>query len=145
MNTETANTAITVSAIIEAPVQQVWKYWTDPKHIIQWNNASPDWHTPRAENDLRVGGKFLSRMEARDGKMGFDFSGTYTKVKLQKLIELTLDDDRRVQVRFDLDGNKTRVTEVFEAEQEYTVELQETGWQAILDNFKKYIEASENK
>lgn len=145
MNTETANTAITVSAIIEAPVQQVWKYWTDPKHIIQWNNASPDWHTPRAENNLRVGGKFLSRMEARDGSEGFDFEGKYLKVETQKLIEYILEDDRRVQVRFDLDGNKTRVTEVFEAEQENTVELQETGWQAILDNFKKYIEASENK
>ncbi|MFA5971325.1 MAG: SRPBCC domain-containing protein [Lentimicrobiaceae bacterium] len=140
MSTKTANIAITVRAIINAPVQKVWEYWTNPKHIIHWNNASPDWHTPRAENDLRVGGKFLSRMEARDGSMGFDFEGTYTKVKHQKLIELTLDDDRKVQVHFDPVGNKTKVTEVFEAEQENTVELQETGWQAILTNFKKYVE-----
>jgi len=143
MNPKTANIAITVSVIIEAPVQIVWEYWTNPKHIINWNNASPDWHTPRAENDLRAGGTFLSRMEARDGSMGFDFSGKYTKVEQQKLIELTLDDDRKVQVRFDADGNNTIVTEVFEAEQENTLELQETGWQAILNNFKKYVEALE--
>jgi uncharacterized protein YndB with AHSA1/START domain len=141
MNTKTANNAITVRALINAPVQKVWEYWTNPQHIIHWNNASPDWHTPRAENDLRAGGKFVSRMEARDGSMGFDFSGKYNKVKHQKIIELTLDDDRKVQVRFDPDGNKTMITEVFDAEQENTVELQKTGWQAILDNFKKYVEA----
>jgi len=145
MNTKTQTIAITVSAIIDAPVKKVWKCWTDTKHIIHWNNASPDWHTPRAENDLRAGGKFLSRMEARDGSIGFDFSGKYTKVEQQKLIELTLDDDRKVQLRFDANGNKTTVTEVFEAEHENTVELQQTGWQAILDNFKKYVEASENE
>jgi len=145
MNTKTVNIAITVRAIINAPVQKVWEYWTNPKHIIHWNNASPDWHTPRAENDLRVGGKFLSRMEARDGSMGFDFSGKYTTLKHQELIELTLDDERKVQVMFDADGNKTRVTEVFEAEQENTVELQETGWQAILNNFKNYVEASDKE
>ncbi len=140
MNTKTANKAITVRALINAPVQKVWEYWTNPQHIIHWNNASPDWHTPRAVNDLRAGGKFVSRMEARDGSMGFDFSGKYNKVKHQKIIELTLDDDRKVQVRFDPDGNKTMITEVFDAEQENTVELQKTGWQAILDNFKKYVE-----
>lgn len=140
MNTKTANNAITVRALINAPVQKVWEYWTNPQHIIHWNNASPDWHTPRAENDLRAGGKFVSRMEARDGSMGFDFSGKYNKVKHQKIIELTLDDNRKVQVRFDPDGNKTMITEVFDAEQENTVELQKTGWQAILDNFKKYVE-----
>ena len=145
MNTKTVNIAITVRAIINAPVQKVWEYWTNPKHIIHWNNASPDWHTPRAENDLRVGGKFLSRMEAKDGSMGFDFSGKYTTVKHQKLIELTLDDERKVQVHFDPDGDKTTVTEVFEAEQENTVELQKTGWQAILNNFKNYVEASDKK
>jgi uncharacterized protein YndB with AHSA1/START domain len=145
MNTKTQNIAITVSAIIDAPVKKVWKYWADPKHIIHWNNASPDWHTPRAENDLRVGGRFLSRMEARDGSIGFDFSGKYTKIEQQKLIELTLGDDRKVQVRFDANGNKTTVTEVFEAEHENPVELQQAGWQAILDNFKKYVEALENE
>ena len=141
MNTKTENIAITISAVLDAPVLKVWECWTDPKHIICWNYASDDWHSPRAENDLRVGGKFVSRMEALDGSMGFDFSGKYTKVEQHKLIELTLDDDRKVQVRFDEVGNKTKVTEVFEAEQENTLELQQTGWQAILNNFKKYVEA----
>ncbi len=145
MNPKTANISITVSAIINSNVQMAWEYWTDPKHIIRWNNASPDWHTPRAENDLRIGGKFLSRMEARDGSMGFDFSGKYTKVVQQKLIELILDDNRKVQVRFEANGNKTTVTEVFEAEHENSIELQQTGWQAILDNFKKYVEGTEKK
>lgn len=145
MHTKTATTAITVNIIIDAPVQKVWDSWTVPAHIVHWNNASPDWHTPRAENDLRVGGKFLSRMEARDGSMGFDFSGEYTKIQQHKLIELTLDDNRKVRVRFDADGHKTKVTEVFEAENQNAVELQQSGWQAILDNFKKYVEASEKE
>lgn len=145
MNTKTANIAITVSAIIDAPVQKVWEYWTDPKHIIHWNFASDDWHSPRAENDLRVGGKFLSRMEARDGSLGFDFEGKYLEVEPQKLIEYILEDDRRIRIRFDSDGVKTIVTEVFDAEHENTVELQQSGWQAILDNFKKYAETSEKK
>ena len=143
MNTKTQNIAITVSAIIDAPVNKVWKYWTDPKHIINWNNASPDWHTPRAENDLRAGGKFLSRMEARDGSMGFDFEGKYLKVEPQKLIEYILGDDRKINVHFDSDGDHTTVTEIFDAEHENPVEMQQTGWQAILDNFKKYVESSE--
>jgi len=143
MTSKNEKISLTVQASINAPVHKVWECWTNPKHIIHWNNASPDWHTPRAENDLRVGGKFVSRMEARDGSMGFDFSGKYTKVIPEKLIELTLDDERKVQLCFDTDGNKTKVVEVFEAEQENTVELQETGWQAILNNFKKYVEAFE--
>jgi uncharacterized protein YndB with AHSA1/START domain len=145
MNTKTPNIAIAVRAVIDAPVHKVWEYWTNPKHIVHWNYASPDWHTPRAENDLRPGGKFVSRMEARDGSIGFDFSGKYSKVEPFTLIEYILDDNRKVEVRFEPDGNKTKVTEVFEAEQENTVELQETGWQAILTNFKNYVEASEKK
>jgi uncharacterized protein YndB with AHSA1/START domain len=141
MKTKTTNIAITVQALINVPVQKVWEYWTNPKHIIHWNNASPDWHTPRAENDLRAGGKFLSRMEARDGSMGFDFEGKYSKVVPQKLIEYILEDDRKIQVFFDSQGDKTSVTEIFDAENENPVEMQETGWQAILDNFKKYVEA----
>lgn len=143
MNTKTANKSITVSVIIYAPVQKVWEYWTNPKHIIRWNNASPDWHTPRAENDLRVGGKFLSRMESRDGSMGFDFEGKYLKVEPQKLIEYILADDRKIRVRFDLDGGITTVTEVFDAETENPVKMQQEGWQAILNNFKEYVESSE--
>lgn len=145
MSTKASETVITVSAIINAPVAKVWESWTDPKHIIHWNNASNDWHTPKAENDLRVGGKFLSRMEARDGSMGFDFTGEYSKIEKFKLIESTLGDGRKLQVHFEAVENGTRVTEVFEAEQENTIELQRTGWQAILDNFKKYVEASKHE
>lgn len=145
MNTKTANIAITVRAIINAPVQEVWEYWTNPKHIIHWNNASDDWYTPRAENDLRVGGKFMSRMEARDGSTGFDFEGKYIKVEPKKIIEYILADDRKIKVRFDSDGVKTTVTEIFDAENENPVEMQQTGWQAILNNFKKYVETPGKK
>jgi len=135
-------TVITVGAEINAPVEKVWEFWTDPKHIVRWNNASDDWHTPKAENDLRVGGKFLSRMEAKDGSMGFDFIGEYTKVEPLRQIEYTLEDDRRVQISFAAESDKTRVTETFEAEQENSVELQQFGWQSIVNNFKRYVETS---
>ena len=136
-------TIITVKATINAPVEKVWKFWTEPRHIMKWNNASDDWHTPRAENDLRVGGKFLSRMEAKDGSWGFDFMGNYTKIEEYKLIEYILGDERKVQISFIAKGNETTVIETFEAEQTHPVEMQQTGWQAILDNFKKYVEASD--
>jgi uncharacterized protein YndB with AHSA1/START domain len=145
MNEKTIYIAITVNAIIDAPVQKVWEYWTDPKHIIHWNFASDDWHTPIAENDLRTGGKFLSRMEARDGSMGFDFEGEYLNVEPLKLIEYVLADDRKIKVYFEPDGDKTKVTEVFDPETQNPVEMQRAGWQAILDNFKKYVEASEKE
>jgi uncharacterized protein YndB with AHSA1/START domain len=145
MNPMTVNIAITVSAIIDAPVQKVWESWTAPEHIIHWNNASPDWHTPRAENDLRAGGKFLSRMESRDGSMGFNFEGEYFNVEPLKLIEYVLADDRKIKVYFEPDGDKTKITEVFDAETENPVEMQQAGWQAILDNFKKYVGASEKE
>ncbi len=137
-------TVITVGAEINAPVEKVWEFWTDPKHIVRWNNASDDWHTPKAENDLRVGGKFLSRMEAKDGSMGFDFIGVYSKVEPLRQIEYTLEDDRTVQISFAADGDKTTVTETFEAEQENTLELQQFGWQSIVNNFKRYVETSGN-
>lgn len=136
-------TNITVGVTIHTPVEKVWKFWTDPKHIIHWNNASDDWHTTKAENDLRPGGKFLSRMEAKDGSMGFDFTGKYNKIELHKLIDSTLDDNREVRVSFVSNGNETTITEIFEAEQENTIELQQAGWQSILDNFKKYAETSD--
>ena len=135
-------TVITVGAEINAPVEKVWEFWTDPKHIVRWNNASDDWHTPKAENDLRVGGKFLSRMEAKDGSMGFDFIGVYSKIEPLRQIEYTLEDDRTVQISFAADGDKTTVTETFEAEQENTLELQQFGWQSIVNNFKRYVETS---
>ncbi len=131
---------ITVEATIKAPVEKVWNYWSAPKHIVQWNNASDDWHTPRAENDLRTGGKFFSRMEAKDGSSGFDFSGVYDQVKKHELIAYSISDGRKVSVTFSGDKNKTKITETFEAENTHSIELQKTGWQAILDSFKKYVE-----
>lgn len=133
---------ITVKATINARVEKVWQYWTSPEHIVKWNNASEDWHTPKAENDLRVGGKFLSRMEAKDGSMGFDFEGTYTTVETNKQIAYVLADDRKILVEFNGNGNTTEVVETFDAENENPVEMQQAGWQAILDNFKKYAEAN---
>jgi len=137
-----ATTSISVSTTVQAPVEKVWRYWTEPRHITQWNKASDDWHSPRAENDLRVGGSFTSRMEARDGSMGFDFTGTYTSIKKHELIAYALEDGRKVEVLFSSNGNGTNVTETFEAEQTHPAEMQRAGWQAILDNFKTYVEAS---
>lgn len=136
----TEKTMITVSTTVKAPVDKVWQYWTGPEHIIKWNNASDDWHTPRAENDLRPGGKFLSRMEAKDGSMGFDFRGIYDEVKTNELIAYTMGDERKATVVFETNGNETKINTTFEAETENSVELQRGGWQAILDNFKKYTE-----
>lgn len=133
-------TAITVEATILAPVEKVWELWTTPHHIMKWNNASEDWHTPHAENDLRVGGRFVSRMAAKDGSMSFDFGGTYDQVKTNELIAYTMDDGRKTSVVFTKKGNQTYVSETFDAEGENSVEMQRAGWQAILNNFKKYAE-----
>ena len=131
---------ITVETTVNAPVEKVWTCWTEPKHITNWNNASEDWHTPFSENDLRVGGKFLSRMEAKDGSYGFDFNGIYDEVELHQVISYTLGDNRRVRITFIPQENRTRIIETFEAETTFSVEQQQTGWQAILDNFKNYVE-----
>jgi len=140
---ETANrTSITVESTINAPIEKVWTYWTEPKHVKNWNNASDDWHTPHGENDLRTGGKFVYRMEARDGSFGFDFGGIYDVVRENEYIEYTLSDGRKVKVNFTGQDNATRVVETFEAETTNPIEMQKTGWQAILDNFKKYTEAN---
>lgn len=140
---ETANEkhTITVEATVNAPVEKVWELWTKPEHITKWNNASDDWHTPYAENDLRVGGRFSSRMEARDGSFAFDFGGVYDEVKTNEYIAYTLDDGRKVKISFQANGGATKVTESFEAEDTNPIEMQQGGWQAILDNFKKYTEA----
>lgn len=135
--------AITVQTTINAPIDKVWKQWTNPDDIVNWNNASEDWHTPSAENDLRAGGRFLSRMEAKDGSTGFDFTGTYDTVKNKELIAYTIDDSRKVKIQFMDTGDQTKVVETFEAENENPIEMQRDGWQAILDNFKKYTEANE--
>ncbi|WP_028608833.1 SRPBCC family protein [Paenibacillus harenae] len=133
---------VTVEATIQAPVEKVWEYWTEPEHIKKWNSASDEWHTPIAENDLRVGGKFLSRMEAKDGSFGFDFGGVYDEVKMNESIAYTLGDERKVHISFVSQGNATKVIETFDPESSNPVEMQKGGWQAILDNFKKYAETN---
>lgn len=131
---------ITIKATVNAPIETVWKCWTEPEHIKKWNNASEDWHTTAAENNLRVGGTFLSRMEAKDGSFRFDFSGIYDEVKLYENIAYTLGDKRKVEITFVSEERKTEVTETFEAESTHSIEMQEAGWQSILDNFKRYTE-----
>jgi uncharacterized protein YndB with AHSA1/START domain len=140
---ETTNkTKITVETTVNAPVDKVWQLWTGPEHITRWSHASDDWHTPRAENDVRTGGRFSSRMEARDGSMGFDFAGVYDDVKANERIEYTMGDGRQVKVKFAPEGNQTKVVETFDAETLHPEEMQRAGWQAILDNFRKYVESN---
>ena len=138
---ETASkTAITIEATVNAPVEKVWKYWNEPKHIQGWAFASDDWHVPNAENDVQVNGKFSTAMAAKDGSFSFDFGGVYTQVQQDKFIAYTIGDGRKVSITFSTNGNTTRVVETFEAESENPIEMQRGGWQAILDNFKKYTE-----
>jgi len=133
---------ITIQALIAAPVQLVWEKWNNPADIVTWNTASDDWHTTKSENDLRTGGTFNSRMEAKDGSFGFDFHGIYDKVVENELLEITLGDNRKLSVTFKSMEDQTIVTETFEAEHENSLDLQQQGWQAILDNFKKHTENS---
>ena len=133
---------ITVENTVNASVEKAWNFYTGTEHITKWNSASDDWHTPSAENDLRTGGKFSSRMEAKDGSMGFDFGGVYDDVKTNQLIAYTMEDGRKAKVNFTAQGNTTTITITFDAETQNSVELQQGGWQAILDNFKKYTEAT---
>ena len=136
----TEKTIITIENTVQAPIEKAWEYWTKPEHVSKWNNASDDWHTTHAENDLRKDGKFVYRMEAKDGSMGFDFGGIYDEVKNNEYIESTLGDGRKVTVTFTDLGNATKVVESFEAEGTHPVEMQRGGWQNILDNFKSYTE-----
>lgn len=133
---------ISVEQTINVPVEIVWDTWTSPGHIMQWNNASDDWHTPHAENDLRKGGSFNYRMESKDGKFGFDFSGVYDSVEEHQLLEYTIGDGRKVTVRFISENDATKIIESFEAENQHSAEMQRAGWQSILDNFKKYCESN---
>ncbi len=135
--------SITVESLVKAPVDKVWNYWNQPEHITRWNHPSDDWHSPRAENDLRPGGKFLIRMEARDGSMGFDFAGIYDEIKTNELVTYTLDYGRKVRVSFSPQGEHTRITETFDPETINPLEMQKQGWQAILDNFASYAEAGQ--
>lgn len=131
---------ITVETRIDAPVAEVWQRWTTPEDIVKWNAASDDWHTTRAEVDLRAGGRFNSRMEAKDGSMGFDFEGTYREVSPHSLIVSDFG-DRELRVEFIEDGGATIVRETFDAETEHDPEYQREGWQAILDNFARHVAA----
>ncbi len=133
-------TVITVESLVNTPVEKVWEYWSMPEHIMKWNNASDDWHSPRAENDLRPGGSFTIRMEAKDGSFGFDFGGIYDAVRKNEYIEYTMGDGRKVKVTFSPQASQTKVVESFEAEGTNPIEMQRGGWQAILDNFKRYSE-----
>lgn len=133
-------TKITIEVTVKAPAKTVWKLWKNPEDIIKWNNASDDWHTTRSENDLRKGGKFVSRMEAKDGSIGFDFTGIYDEVIPNKRIAYTLEDGRKVDIIFEDNGKETHITQSFEAESENSIEMQRDGWQAIMNNFKKYAE-----
>ena len=133
-------TIISVQTNVKAPIEIVWKHWTSPNDILGWNHASADWNTPKATNDLRVGGTFNYRMEAKDGSIGFDFFGVYDVVIPPKQIEYTMGDGRKVTIVFNTDGNTTNIMETFEAETINSIEMQKGGWQAILNNFKTYSE-----
>lgn len=132
---------VEVRTFVQAPLDHVWTCWVTPKHVIGWNFASDDWHTPKANNDLRVGGRFVYTMAAKDGSFSFDFSGTFIEIIEHKKIITRLDDDRMVAVEFEDLGHEVSVVETFEIEDENSEELQRQGWQAILDNFKKYSES----
>jgi uncharacterized protein YndB with AHSA1/START domain len=135
-------TSVTIETLVKAPVEKVWASWSEPEHIKKWNQASPDWHSPVAENDLRKDGKFKVTMAAKDGSFSFDFEGVYTNVQPYKTIEYVIADGRKVKVTFQANGNETKIIETFEAEETNPIEMQQGGWQAILDSFKKYTEAN---
>jgi len=134
---------ISIETIVNSNIGKVWSAWTTPADINQWNAASDDWHNPKSENDLRVGGKFCYRMEAKDGQMGFDFEGTYTKVAHEKTIEYVLGDNRAVSVTFEAVNGGVKVVETFEAEDVNSAEMQRQGWQSILNRFASYVESKE--
>lgn len=131
---------ITVETNVNVPIYSVWEMFTAPEHITKWNNASDDWHTTHAENDVRKGGKFLFRMEAKDKSEGFDFDGVYDEVKINQLIEYTISDGRKVRIVFTDLGDETKIVETFEAEDENSIDMQREGWQSIMNNFKRYAE-----
>lgn len=133
---------ITVTTTIKANLEKVWACWTQPEHIINWNFASEEWCCPSATNELQNGGAFNWRMESKDGKMGFDFVGTYEKVVENELITYKMPDGRQVDITFTIAGEEVIVKEIFDPEQINSIELQRNGWQAILENFKKHVESA---
>lgn len=141
METTTRKTII-VEAVVNTPIETVWSYWSEPGHITKWCHASDDWHAPYADNDLRTGGKFKTTMAAKDGSFSFDFEGIYDEVETYKLIRYAIGDGRSVKITFEPTGNSVKIVETFEAEDVHSIDMQRAGWQAILDNFKKYTEAN---
>ncbi len=133
-------TKITIHATISAGIQKVWNYYTQPEHITKWNFASPDWHCPSASNDMRNGGKYTARMEAKDGSFGFEFEATYSEITENQKFVYIMPDGREVSVSMNEDNHLTDITICFDAETENPVDLQRAGWQAILNNFKNYVE-----
>jgi uncharacterized protein YndB with AHSA1/START domain len=131
---------ITVQNTIEAPIEIVWEYWTNPEHVKNWNFASNDWHCPRASSDFIVDGEFHYIMAAKDGSVEFDFCGTFTNIVLHQSIQIFLEDGREVRLQFTKEGAATKLIETFEPEEVNSLELQKQGWQAILNNFKSYVE-----
>jgi uncharacterized protein YndB with AHSA1/START domain len=134
--------AITVKTTVKAPIDKVWKCWTNPADIMKWCQASDDWHAPKATNDLREGGRFSTTMAAKDGSVSFDFAGVYTRVDKNKQIAYAMEDGRKVNITFKANGDTTEVTETFDPEQQNPIEMQRGGWQAILDSFRAHTEKS---
>ena len=141
MSNATTTATITVETVVNAAIEKVWNTFTTAEEIINWNSPSPEWHTPSATNDLRPGGKFSYTMAARDGSMSFDFAGEFVDVQPNKRLEYNIGDGRNVQVTFTQQDNGVKVTEVFEPESIHSIEMQQGGWQAILESFKSYVEA----
>lgn len=133
--------AITIETTVKAPIEKVWKFWSEPEHITKWATASDDWHAPYADNDLRKDGKFKTTMAAKDGSFSFDFEGVYTNVKPNQVIEYVMSDGRKAKIVFAGNATETKITETFDPEAENPVEMQRDGWQAILNNFKRYSES----
>ena len=137
----TEKTKITVQVIVNTKMKKAWDGWNNPKHIVNWCFASPDWHCPKAENDLQPGGNFVTRMEAKDGSFGFDFGGVYQEVENQKFISYIMDDGRAVSIEFSETADGILIRETFEAEDSNPIEMQRDGWQAIMNNYKTYTES----
>lgn len=135
-------TRITVDATVNAAVEKVWNTWTNTDDIVKWSAPSPEWHTPKAEHDLKAGGNFNYRMEARDGSFGFDFGGVFDIVTKNQCLAYTIGDGRKVIITFNTENGGTKIVQTFEAENENSLEQQRAGWQAILDSFKKYVESN---
>lgn len=133
---------ITIEAVILSDIKKVWVYYTEPEHITQWNFADPSWQCPSAENDLRVGGKYTARMEARDGSAGFDFEAVYDEIIEHNKIAFTMTDGRQAVITFEQIDDSIKVVIIFDAESTYPVEFQKHGWQSILNNFKNYVETN---